>query len=358
MMAAATGRGEMRVARMYAWGDVRVEETEVPRPGPGELLLRIDACGVCGSDALTWYVNRKASRSPIVLGHEPVGTVVQVGAGVVTLRPGDRVFVHHHAPCLACEHCRRGVWSACETWKAQALDPGGFAEFARVSAAAASRDVLLLPPELSDEAATFIEPLGCCLRAVRRHGRVRNGDVVLVIGLGAMGLLMVRLARLFGAGQVLGSEPLAERRDRARSMGAHIAVEPGPRGCAEDVLRLTEGRGADVVIVCPGSTTAILDGLRAAAPGGRVVCFTPLAPDRPLPLPQSELYFREITLSHSYSCGPVETRQALALLESGDVDVSGLLTHHGGLDEVAPALHRAAGKGEGLKTVIYPGASG
>jgi L-iditol 2-dehydrogenase len=348
----------MRVARLYAWGDVRVEEAPVPQAGPGELLLRVDACGVCGSDALMWYVDQKASQSPVVLGHEPVGTVVAVGAGVGSPQPGERIFVHHHAPCLVCEHCRRGVWSACATWKSRALDPGGFAQFARVSAAAVARDVLALPPGLSNEVATFIEPLACCLRAVRRYGRVHPGDAVLIIGLGAMGLLMAQLARLQGATRVLGSEPLAERRDRALASGADAAFDPGPEGCAEQTRRLTGGRGADVVMVCPGSTSAILDGLGAAAPGGRVVCFTPLDPDQPLRLPQSDLYFREVTLSHSYSCGPVETRQALGLLESGDVLVDGLVTHRGGLEEVAVALQRAAGKGGGLKTVIWPGGSG
>src|SRR5690606_35789095 len=114
----------MRVARLYAWGDVRVEEEPVPIPGPGEVLIRVTACGVCGSDALVWYVERKA---PAVLGHEPVGVVVAVGAGVRGVREGERVFVHHHAPCLGCEECRRGLWSNCGAWKRDQVRRGGFA---------------------------------------------------------------------------------------------------------------------------------------------------------------------------------------------------------------------------------------
>src|SRR5690606_23669258 len=121
----------MRVARLHGWGDVRVGEMAVPRPGPGEALLRVEACGVCGSDALEWYVETKA---PAVLGHEPAGTIVAVGEGVTTLRPGDRVFTHHHAPCMACAECRRRLWSNCATWKRSQLTPGGFAEYTRIGA--------------------------------------------------------------------------------------------------------------------------------------------------------------------------------------------------------------------------------
>lgn len=349
----STGAPErMRVARLYRWGDVRVEQAAVPSIGAGEALVRIDACGVCGSDALTWYVERKA---PVVLGHEPAGTIVAVGDGVTGVRPGDRVFVHHHAPCAACEECRRGLWSNCATWKATGLDPGGFAEYARILAPNLERDTLVLPATLDFDAATFIEPLACCIRAVRRQGGVTPGDAVLVIGLGAMGLLMVQLARSRGAALVMGSDFLPERRAAAARLGAEITLDPGDLGVARAVRNATSGRGADVVLVCPGAAAAVSDGLAASAPGGRVVCFTPLPPDRPLTVDQSTLYFREVALLQSYSCGPDETREALKILREGTVRVQELVTHRAGLEGVAEALERARGKGDGLKTIVHPG---
>ena len=342
----------MRVARLYAWGDVRIEEVSLPQIGPGEALVRIDACGVCGSDALTWYVERKA---PAVLGHEPVGVIAAVGAGVDNVRAGDRVFVHHHAPCAACEECRRGLWSNCATWRATRLDPGGFAEYARVPAPNLVRDTLVLPDDMDDETGTFIEPVACCIRAVRRQGRIEVGDAALVVGLGGMGLVMTQLARIYGADRVFGSDFLEDRRDLAVALGAEAALDPASTDVAAEVRARTGGRGADVVIICPGDARAVGAGLDAAAPGARVVCFTPQSPDAPLSIDQSKLYFREVSLTQSYSCGPDETREALALLTEHRVEVRSLVTHRAGLDGIADALERARGKaGNGIKTVILP----
>ncbi|MCI0434333.1 MAG: alcohol dehydrogenase catalytic domain-containing protein, partial [Gemmatimonadetes bacterium] len=215
----------MRVARLHAWDDVRIEREPVPRPGRGEILVRIEACGVCGSDALEWYVARKA---PVVLGHEPAGTVVLAGEDVTSVEVGDRVFVHHHAPCNQCEECRRGLWSNCALWRGTRLEPGGFAEYARVPAPNVVTDTLVLPPHMGMDTATFVEPVACCLRTVRRAGGTAQGDVVAIIGLGAMGLVMAQLARLEGAALVIGSDYLPERRDLARRLGFDLRLDDRP----------------------------------------------------------------------------------------------------------------------------------
>lgn len=334
----------MRVARLYRWGDVRVEQMPVPAIGPREALVRIEACGVCGSDALSWYVDRKA---PAVLGHEPVGVIAALGEEVHDFAVGDRVFVHHHAPCLACENCRRRLWSNCRTWKQSRIDPGGFAEFARVPEINLQRDTLKLPAALDFDTASFIEPVACCIRATRQVGQVGSHDTVLIIGLGAMGLLMGQLARLYGAREVIGSDFRAERREIAWSLGFSAVSDPAAPAAL--------GRGADVVIVCPGDARAIQAGIDAAAPGARVVCFTPLPPDQPISIDQGRLYFGEIALLQSYSCGPNETRAALDLLVQRQLNVLALATHRTGLAGVPAALERAKGMTDGIKTIIYPG---
>ncbi|HSJ06315.1 MAG TPA: alcohol dehydrogenase catalytic domain-containing protein [Longimicrobiales bacterium] len=319
----------------------------MPTPGPGEILMRVTACGLCGSDALDWYVARKA---PVVLGHEPVGRVVAVGPGVTTLQPGQRVFAHHHAPCMACPECERRLWSNCATWRASALDPGGFAEYARVPAASVAHDVLVLPDDVSDEAATFVEPAACCLRALDK-ARPRPGDAVLVMGLGPMGLLLAQLAGLRDGVAVFGTDLRPDRRAGARAMG--LDVLNGRRGLAGEIRARTGGRGADVVIVTPGTATAVRAGLEAAAPGARVVCFTPLDPADPLALDQAALYFREIELLQSYSCGPDETRAALDIIHARQIALDSLVSHRVGLEGVADALRRAH-SAEGLKTIVFP----
>jgi L-iditol 2-dehydrogenase len=336
----------MRVARLHAWGDVRVEEMPVPRPGPGEVVVRITACGLCGSDALDWYVARKA---PLVPGHEPVGVVAAVGDGVTSLVEGQRVFVHHHAPCMKCEECRRRLWSNCATWRATQLDPGGFAEYARVPAPNVAHDVLPLPDLLSDDAATFVEPVACCLRALDK-ARLSPDDSIFIIGLGSMGLLLAQLASLRGVSRILGTDL---RRDRCVA-----AAGFGVEAVAPDALSgATAGRGADVVIVTPGTAGAVEAGIAAAAPGGRVVCFTPLDPAEPLRLDPGVLYFREIELLQSYSCGPDETRTALRILADGALDPTILVTHRIGLDGVADALQRAH-DGTGLRSIVLPQSGG
>jgi len=340
----------MRVARLHAWGDVRVEEAPIPEPGFGEIVIRVTACGLCGSDALDWYVTRKA---PVVLGHEPVGIVTAIGDSVPNVYVGERVFVHHHGACMSCTECDRRLWSNCATWRITQLDPGGFAEYTRVSASSVANDVLHIPDDMSDEAATFIEPTACCLRALAKT-RMHPGDRVLIIGLGAMGLLLARLARIVGCGRLFATDFIAERRALAERAGA-VAFDAAA-DWMDPLRRLTEGRGADVVIVTPGSAAAIRTGIAAAAPGGRVVCFTPLDPSAPVEVDPS-VYFREVELLQSYSCGPDETREALSLLESGVLRVDDLATHRAGLDGVAAALQRAH-DAVGLKTIIYPQASG
>jgi L-iditol 2-dehydrogenase len=340
-----------RVARLYSWGNVRIEEQPMPEPGPGEIVVRIEACGLCGSDALTWYVEKKA---PAVLGHEPVGVVSAVGRDVADLEVGDRVFVHHHAPCMSCENCRRRLWASCEVWRKNALDPGGFAQYTLVRAQTVARDTLAIPQNMTAEVATFIEPLACCIRAVQRHGSVQSGDVVYVVGLGAMGLLMTQLATLYGAPLVVGADFVAERRDQALKMGAHIAIDPRDASQVQQWRERAGHRGADVVMVCPGDARAVNAGIAAAAPGARVVCFTPTPPDQPMPIDMSTLYFKEISLHQSYSCGPDETRAALELLANGRVQVEALITHRAGLSGVADALERAHDASEGYKTVIFP----
>lgn len=340
-----------RVARLYAWGDVRIEDTPMPEPDAGEIVVRVEACGLCGSDALTWYVEKKA---PVVLGHEPVGTVSAVGRDVDSIRIGDRVFVHHHAPCMECEACRRKLWSNCDLWKRNALEPGGFAQYVLVRAHSVLRDTLPIPPEMTAETATFIEPLACCIRATKRHGNIQPGDRVLIVGMGAMGLLMVQLARLYGASTIIGSDFMGERRERALLNGAHYAFDPRAQQQAREARELLQERGADVVIVCPGDARAVQNGIEWAAPGARVVCFTPMPPDEPVALDLSTMYFKEISLHQSYSCGPDETREALELLRQKYVEVDSLITHREGLPGVAAALQRAHGKGDGLKSVILP----
>ena len=349
-----SGSPTMRAAMAYALDDVRVEEVPLPKLQRGDIRVQVSVCGVCSSDAMDWYVKRKV---PVVLGHEPAGVVQEVTPEVEGLEAGDRVFFHHHVPCMTCRACLRGLYTSCKRFRETALDPGGFAEFVRVPAEIVRLDVLKLPDTVSDEAAAFIEPVACTLRAFAKL-RIAAGDSVWVIGAGPMGLINVQLARHFGAEPIIVTDPVGVRREYALSSGADHAFDPTAPDIESRLLEATDGWGAEKVIVGPGSVEAIEHGLAHAAPGATIMVFTPTPPDAVVAYRPHDLYFKEVTITHSYSAGPVETREALDLIASGQLELEDLVTHRYGLEGVGEALKLAKMADESLRSVIYPNGLG
>lgn len=322
----------MRVARSLALDEVRVEEVEDPVAGPGDVVCDVLACGVCGSDVTDWYV---APKLPAVLGHEPTGVVTAVGEGVVSVAVGDRVAIHHHAPCGECRRCLRGHETLCERFRATGLAPGGFAERVRIAAELVP-ELLPLPDDLDPVAATFVEPLGCVLRAQDRAG-LRAGDSLLVVGAGAMGLLNIAAAHARSVEAIWVREPRAERLRAAEEWGAeHHGNEL-----------------VDIAIVCTPKPAAIAAAAAALAPGGTLCLYAPPAPGQPPAIDGTALFLRELTVTASYSAGPGDMRAALALIAGGIIDPLPLVSHRLPLEEVGRALdlHR---RGESLKVVIVP----
>jgi L-iditol 2-dehydrogenase len=325
-----------------------VEDVALDAPGPGEVLLRITACGLCPGEVMDWYIARKA---PVALGHEAVGVVAETGAGV-PFKIGERLFVHHHAPCLDCRACRRGDYVQCAQWRARRLLPGGLATYAIAQAQAAAVDALRIPSDLSDEAATFIEPLACVVKSVRR-ARLRAGDRVLVIGTGVMGLLHLMALRRRPEPSMLIASDRVPSRLAAAARFADVTVDAGAQPIGDAVAAATEGEGANVVIVGPGSIEAMRAGVAAAARGGTVVLFTPTPPEERWPLDVHDLFFREVTLVPSYSAGPDDTREALELL-AGGLPVTSLITHRFPLGETAAGYDLVRAAGPALKVLITP----
>lgn len=340
------GRG-MRAVQYYANDDVRLIELPVPEIGPGELLLQLQACGICASDVMEWYMQ---PRAPLYPGHEPVGRIVALGEGVQQFAPGERVFVHHHVPCMVCHYCQRGAFSQCATFRATRLDPGGLAEYIRVPAPNVERDVLAIPDELSFESATLIEPLACCLRGIERAG-IRAGDTVCVLGAGSNGLMLAQLAQQRGATRVIIVDPIAYRRQHALTIGIDYALDLS-ENLLEHLSELNQGRKADVVVVTPAKIPAMQQGLSLVSPGGTLLLFAPPPPTEILPVAPHALFFQEITLRTSYSAGPYETRLALELLRTGRIRSETIITHRFALNAAPQAFQLVAHPGEALKVVI------
>lgn len=326
----------MRAAVLYDVDDIRIEERPVPQLNDGEILVRTQASGICSGDVMGWYIKKKA---PLVLGHEPSGIVESV-CGTTEFAPGDRVFVHHHAPCFECRACARGDFVQCATWRASRIEPGGIAEYFRVPAGN-QRDTLRLPDAVPFEDAALTEPLACVVKSLHRGG-VRRGDRVYVIGLGVMGQLHVLAARDLGA-DVYGSDFVEYRCELAARNGA-IAFQP------DDAPRMLS-EGADVVICGPGTNAALQAACASATGGGSVVMFTPFAPEMPISLDPTKFYFGDLRLVASYSCGPQDTRDALALIERRVVTAERVGAQRISLDDV-PAAYRDLAQGRIIKPIV------
>ena len=329
-------------------GTPALSERDVPEIGQGEALVKVEACGICTSDTLDWYLKRK---SPTIIGHEPAGTIVALGPGVAHLALGDRVFVHHHAPCLACRFCRRGRYVLCETWKRTRLDPGGMAEFVRVPETNLSRDTLKIPDDLPTVAGCLVEPLATVIKAFSR-GRLTPGMSVLVIGLGVMGQMAIALARQLGAARILGADRVRERLDYAARFGADemIDITRGPTSAT--VALKTGGQGVDLVFVGPGSIAAMEEAIFCAGPGATVVFFTMAEPGARLSIEPHALYFKEIDLVSSYSCGPEDTREALKVISETSFPWRDLITHRFPIREAPAAFKKVRQATDALKVIV------
>jgi L-iditol 2-dehydrogenase len=336
----------MRAAVFQGGG--RVVPGEWPRPvvGAGELLLRVRGCGLCGSDIAK--IVAPDTPAPLVLGHEVVGDVVEVGAGVSGFAAGDRVVAAHHVPCGECHYCRRGSHSMCRAFKDSHLDPGGFAEFVRVPPANVGHATFRLPAHLSDEEASFVEPLACCVRAVER-ARVEPGDTAVVVGLGSIGCLFVQLLRRAGAA-VVGTDRLGERAALACALGAQVAGDATVAATA--ARELSDGRGADLVMLTGGGADVLPWAVSVARNGGSLHVFAG-GPGESLPVPLGTLYHRELTLTSTYSSSPAALNRAFWLLAAGKVEVDRLITHRLRLEQLAEGVDLMRRR-EALKVYVTP----
>ena len=340
----------MRVGMYYSNRDVRVEEMPVPQIGPGELLIRIEASGICGSDVMEWY---RRNKVPLVLGHEIAGEVVEVGQGVEQYKKGNRVSASHHVPCNTCRYCLKGHHTVCDTLRQTHFDPGGFAEYVRLPAINVDRGVYLLPDEVSFEEATFIEPLACVFRSLRM-ARFQPGGTVLIMGCGIAGLLHVQLAKALGAGRIMATDIVESRLEAARKCGADVVLH-AKGDVPSRVREVNDGWLADLVLVCAGAKSAQLQGMESVERGGMVLFFAPTDPGVTVPLSINDLFFRnDITLTTSYAGSPGDHVEALELIRLGRLRIKEMITHRFGLADIGEAFRLVAEARDSLKVIIEP----
>jgi len=341
----------MKVAMYYNNSDVRLEEIPVPKIGPHELLVKVKASGICGSDVMEWY---RIRRAPLVLGHEISGEIAALGQGVECYSEGDRVFVSHHVPCNTCRFCLAGRFTVCDTLHNTNFDPGGFSEYIRVPEINVDRGVFLLPDDISFEEGTFIEPLACVLHG-QRMVNIKPGQSVLVIGSGISGLLHIKLAFALGAGRILATDINDYRLRAAKRFGADAVINAGEKGDISKRLRmLNDGRLADLVIVCTGSESVIEGVLKSVDRGGTVLFFAPSKPDVTVPFPLNDFWRNEITVTTSYAASPEDIITAVELIRAKRVEVKDMITHRLSLADTGKGFKLVSGAKKSIKVIIEP----
>jgi L-iditol 2-dehydrogenase len=348
MTAVTSSPDEMWAACLYGQGDLRIERQPAPRiTHDDDVLIRIRACGVCPSDVRSYVRPTKHKGQlpqTIIPGHEWVGEVVTSGSAVTEFTPGDRVAVNWRVVCGVCTYCGQGYHNYCERPDHTRVK-GGFCEYG----VAPASNVRHIPDGVSFTEAAFVEPLACCLNGTRELN-IGLGEDVVVIGAGSIGLLHLQLARAQGA-RVIVSELLAERREKAKALGAHEIIGSDGVDPVVAVKELTGGRGADAVIVAIGHPAAISQGIQMAGPLGRVNLFAGTYPPTEIPLDPNLVHYQNIVITGTHDFGPHEFDLALRLIEYGIIDVAPLISHSFPLTETRQAFDVVVGR-SGIKVMV------
>ena len=339
----------MIAAVYYNNTDVRIQEMPKPEIADDEILVKVMASGICGSDVAEWY---RVPKAPRILGHEATGIIEKTGNKVTRCKVGDRVFVSHHVPCNKCRYCLRGNHTACETLHTTNYYPGGFAQYIRVPSLNVESGVYKLPVDLSFGEGTFIEPLACAVRG-QRLAAIQEDDVLLVIGSGVSGILHMQLAKFKGLKRVVVADINQYRLKMAEKLGADHVVD-AKENLAQKLREINEGRLADQVVVCTGATQAALTALDCVDKGGTILFFAVPEPKVKVPVPINQFWRNEITMKTSYGAAPNDLAESLAILAQKKLNVEGMITHRMSLRQAAEGFRLMAEAGESLKVILEP----
>jgi L-iditol 2-dehydrogenase len=334
--------------------DLRVEEVPLPVAGEGELLVRVDACGVCPTDIKK--IERGLLPPPRIFGHEIAGTVARVGAGVTRYREGERVVVHHHVPCGTCFYCQKRSYAQCAFYKTNGttagFEPsgGGLAEYIKAMDFIVERGTIPVPDGVLAEEAVFVEPVNTCLKAVRK-ARIEKGETVLVVGQGPIGLVLLQLAGWVGAA-TLSSDTMADRLAMSRSLGAQAALDATAVDVPREVRALTEGRGADCTLLAAVGPAAFAQALEATRPGGRVMVFSATSAGETAVVELGLLCLAEKEILTSYSSSSDVQDLSAQLVFGREIAVRPLVTHQLPLEQAREAIELAARPTPGVLKVV------
>ena len=340
---------KMKVAMYYNNNDIRIEEQPIPKISDNELLVKVIASGICGSDVMEWYRIKKA---PLVLGHEISGIVEKVGKNVKKFKKGDRVFVTHHVPCNECSFCKNDQQTLCHTLHNTKFYPGGFAQYLRVPEINIRYGTFILSDEVSFDEGTFIEPLACVVRGFR-VAHYKKGQTVLILGSGMAGLLNIKLAKAYGAKKIFATDIDEYRLKLAKKMGADVVIN-GKENIAEQIKKNNNEKLADFVILCTGISIAVRQAIECVEFGGTILWFAMTPPGVEVAIPFFDLWNKQVKTYSTYAGAGEDIIEAIDLLKKKKIDVNDMITHKLSLKETDKGFKLVAEAKDSMKVIIEP----
>ncbi len=339
----------MRTAVYYNNKDVRIEERPIPEINDDEILIKIIASGICGSDVMEWYRIKKA---PLVLGHEIAGIVEKAGKNVKNFKIGDKVTATHHVPCMKCHYCLNDHHTACETLHKANFDPGGFSEYVRIPKINVELGTFKLPDDVSFDEGTFVEPLGTVVRA-QRLANLNENNTLLVVGSGISGAMHIKLAKSKGIKKIIAVDINEYRLNEAKKFGADFVFD-ARENIVERIKGINENRLADLVIVCTGTLSAAKQALNCVDKGGTILFFAVPKPDEKFEISINDFWRNEIKIMTSYGAAPDDLKQALELIADKKINLSDMVTHKLKFDEIQKGFNLVAEAKDSMKVIINP----
>lgn len=339
----------MLAAFYYNNQDIRIKEIPIPKIKSHELLFKVMACGLCGSDVMEWY---RISKAPLVLGHEAVGVIHEIGDKVKDYSVGDRIFVSHHVPCNDCKYCESGFHTSCRTLHNTNYYPGGFSQYIRVPKINIKNGIHKLPSQISFDEGTFIEPLACVIRG-QRLAKLEKEDSLLIIGCGVSGILHISLAKSKGIKKIIATDINPYRLELAKKFGADFIID-AKKNIPKKLKEINDGKLVSQVIICTGATKAAVTSLECVDKGGTILFFAVPDPSIKLPLPINQFWRNEITIKTSYGAAPQDLCESLIVLSKKKLKVKDMITHRFSINQTAEGFKVMTTAGKSLKVIIEP----
>ncbi|WP_334326784.1 zinc-dependent dehydrogenase [Gilliamella apicola] len=325
----------MKASVCYKQNDLRIEDLPIPEISDNEVLIKMLACGLCGTDIQK--IRGDTVNKPTVLGHEVVGEIVKKGKNVSKFEIGDRVITAIHVPCFTCHYCNKGHYTICEQFRTNNIDPGGFAEFIRIPELHLNHLTHKVSNNVTDEEATLIEPIACCLHGLKQAD-IRPNDSVLIMGAGTIGILHAQLAKIKGANKVIVSDMSKFKLQKALNVGCDYAINIKEKNIIDEVNKITDGQGVDVIVIAAGVSSLVADAVNMVRRAGKIIVFSGFDKNKLVTLDVSRFFKDEISIIGTYSVTPYEFPEALDLLEKRKLNTKEMITHVYPLNKLSEAI--------------------